>query len=223
MTDHHTDIDRQRDVWRQTYARRPDFLGAEASEPARAALARFQAIGARDVLELGSGQGRDTLHFLAAGLRVTALDYAEEGLAQLTETLAAAGSEGRLATVAADVRGALPFPDATFDACYAHLLLCMALATAELERLVGEIRRVLRPDGLLVYTVRTTQDAHFGLGVGHGDDMFETGGFIVHFFDRALVDRLASGFGVLEVADYEEGKLPRRMFGVTMRRTDRSG
>ena len=96
-------------------------------------------------------------------------------------------------------------------------------AARSLERLVGEIRRVLRPDGLLVYTVRTTQDAHFGLGVGHGDDMFETGGFIVHFFDRALVDRLASGFGVLEVADYEEGKLPRRMFGVTMRRTDRSG
>ena len=46
--------------------------------------------------------------------------------------------------------------------------------------------------------------------------MFETDGFIVHFFDRALIDRLATGFELLEVAEYEEGKLPRRLFGVTM-------
>ena len=30
----------------------------------------------------------------------------------------------------------------------------------------------------------------------------------MHFFDRALIDRLAAGFELLEVAEYEEGKLP---------------
>jgi hypothetical protein len=44
-----------------------------------------------------------------------------------------------------------------------------------------------------VYTVRHVGDAHYEAGVPHGDGMYENGGFIVHFFDRALVERLASG------------------------------
>lgn len=76
----------------------------------------------------------------------------------------------------------------------------------------------LRPGGLLVYTVRTTADAHYGAGVDHGDDRWEMGGFVVHFFDWALVDGLAEGWELLEIADHEEGKLPRRLSAVTMRR-----
>lgn len=218
MTDSDPELDRQRDYWRQTFARRADFLGAEVSEPGEAALARFEAAGVRDLLELGAGQGRDTLRFAGAGLQVTALDYAEEGLVQLRQAAAGIGIADRLETVVADVRARLPFADASFDACYAHLLFCMALTTPELDRLAAEVRRVLRRGGLLTYTVRTTEDAHFGAGVAHGDDMFEMGGFIVHFFDQALVDRLAAGFEILELGRYEEGKLPRRLFAVTMRR-----
>jgi len=44
------------------------------------------------------------------------------------------------------------------------------------------------------------------------------GGFIVHFFDRALVDQLAAGFEVLEIADFEEGDLPRRLWRITEQR-----
>lgn len=212
-----TELDSQRDHWRQTFARRSAFLGTSASEPAADALARFEAAGVHDLLELGAGQGRDTLRFAGAGFNVTALDYADEGLQQLSRDAADAGLDG-IHTVTADVRRPLPFADASFDAGYAHLLFCMALTTSELERLTAEVRRVLRPGGLLVYTVRTTADAHYGVGKDHGDDMFETDGFIVHFFDRALVDHLAQGFDVVEVADYQEGKLPRQLFGVTMRK-----
>ena len=81
------------------------------------------------------------------------------------------------------------------------MLFCMALTTVEIERLTAEVRRVLRPGGLLVYTVRTTADAHFGAGVDRGDDRWETG-----------------GFQILEVTDYEEGRLPRRLAAVTMRK-----
>ena len=56
------------------------------------------------------------------------------------------------------------------------------------------------------------------MGIDRGDDRWETGGFIVHFFDHALIDRLADGFAILEVADYEEGRLPRRLAAVTMRK-----
>jgi hypothetical protein len=81
-------------------------------------------------------------------------------------------------------------------------------------------RRVLRPAGLHVYTVRHIGDAHYGAGTSHGDSMFENGGFIVHFFDRALVDRLVTGFTLLGLSAFEEGSLPRRLWRITLRRED---
>jgi SAM-dependent methyltransferase len=210
----------QREKWSMTFTARPDFLGSEASEPGRAAAERFSAARVADILELGPGQGRDTLLFAGLGFQLIAVDYAEAGLAQITAKAEAAGLAASIRTVLGDVRDPLPLPDASFDACYSHMLLCMALATAEIERLVGEIRRVLRPGGLVVYTVRTTTDAHFGAGIDHGENRWESDGFIVHFFDRELIHRLADGFEILEVAEHEEGRLPRRLAAVTMRKLE---
>jgi SAM-dependent methyltransferase len=210
--------DDQQAQWERTYANRTDFFGKSASEPARAALERFEADGAQDLLELGSGQGRDTLLFLTAGLRVTALDYATDGLEQIASKARAAGVADALSLVTADVRHPLPLEDASFDACYSHMLFNMALTTLELEALMAEVKRVVRRGGLLVYSVRNTSDSHFGAGIDHGDGMFEMGGFIVHFFNRELISHLAHGFDVLDIAEYAEGRLPRRLFAVTMRR-----
>jgi SAM-dependent methyltransferase len=211
----------QREQWERTFATRRDFLGADPSQVARDALDRFAAAGVGDLLELGAGQGRDTRLFLGAGLRVTAADYADPGLQQIRADAAAAGREQWLVTSILDVRGPLPLGDATFDAVFAHMLFCMSLTTPEIESLMGEVRRVLRPGGLLTYTVRNTSDAHFGAGIDHGDDRWEMGGFVVHFFDRAFVERLAAGWEELDLAEYEEGRLPRRLYGVTMRKPGR--
>ena len=62
---------------------------------------------------------------------------------------------------------------------------------------------------------RHTGDAHYGAGTAHGDDIWEQGGFAVHFFDRALVDALADGWTLDEVRPFEEGDLPRRLWRVT--------
>src|SRR5688572_10464690 len=192
------------------------MYGTDPAEPALAAAERFARVHAHRVLELGAGQGRDTLFFADRGFHVVALDYAPVTLNTIATKAAAADIASRVSVVRHDVRDPLPFAENTFDAHYSHMLFCMALSTPELVRLAAEIRRVLRPGGLAVYTVRHTDDAHFGTGIPHGDGMYEHGGFVVHFFDRELVDELASGFELENVVPFIEGDLPRKLWRVTM-------
>jgi SAM-dependent methyltransferase len=214
----HDALGGQRAHWAEALASRADRFGSEPSAPARAAAECFLAAGARDLLELGAGQGRDSLHFARSGLRVEALDFAASGVATIREKARAAGLEHLLAAAEHDCAEALPYPEASFDACYSHMLYCMALSTPRLEALSAEVLRVLRPGGLQIYTVRSTADPDCGAGTSYGDDMCEANGFVVHYFGRDLVKRLARGFDLLDVTEFEEGDLPRRLFRVTQRK-----
>ncbi|MFD9129141.1 class I SAM-dependent methyltransferase [Kitasatospora sp. NPDC059571] len=207
--------DVQRAHWQRTYTEHPEMYGEQPSEPAVRAAGVFRAAGAREVLELGAGHGRDALYFAREGFTVLAADFSPVGLEQLCTAAAAQGTAERVRTVVHDVREPLPLTDGSVDAVYAHMLLCMALSTAEIRALVADVRRVLRPGGTFVYTVRHTGDAHFGAGTGHGDDIWEHGGFAVHYFSRALVTELAEGWRLDEVRPFEEGGLPRRLWRVT--------
>ncbi|MET9433946.1 class I SAM-dependent methyltransferase [Streptomyces sp. NPDC006551] len=209
--------DAQRRHWQDTYTAHPGMYGEQPSAPAVHAAGVFRAAGAKDVLELGAGHGRDALHFARQGFTVRATDFSATGLDQLAEAARTQGVAERVTTTVHDVRGPLPLPDASVDAVFAHMLLCMALSTQEIATAVDEIRRVLRPGGVLVYTVRHTGDAHYGNGTAHGDDIYEHGGFAVHFFPRDLVDALADGWTLEEVHPFEEGDLPRRLWRVTQR------
>lgn len=205
----------QREHWQNTYGAHPGMYGDQPSAPALHAVEILGSVGAKEVLELGAGHGRDSLYFARQGLGVLATDFSAVGLQQLRDRADAAGLRG-LRTAVVDVRDHLPLADESVDAVYAHMLLCMALTTEEIVALVDEIRRVLRPGGAFLYTVRHTGDPHYGSGIAHGDDIFEHGGFAVHFFSRRLVDELAEGWKVLEVNEFEEGELPRRLWNVVL-------
>ncbi|MFF3349110.1 class I SAM-dependent methyltransferase [Streptomyces sp. NPDC002779] len=205
----------QRAHWQQTYGEHPGMYGEEPSDPAVLAAALFHALGAREVLELGAGHGRDALYFAREGFSVTATDFSPAGLEQLREAAVGQAVAGRVTTAVHDVREPLPLADASVDAIFAHMLLCMALSTKEIQALVDEVRRVLRPGGAFVYTVRHTGDAHYQVGTEHGDDIWEHGGFAVHFFPRHLVDDLAKGWSLEDVTAFEEGSLPRQLWRVT--------
>ncbi len=211
-------LDGQRTHWDATFSQKPEMFGVEPSEPALKAAELFKRAGKTNLLELGGGQGRDTLFFAREGFHVTVLDYSQAAIEAITAKVDAAGVADRIIALLHDVREPLPFDNNVFDCCYSHMLFCMAFTALELDSLSQEVRRVLKPGGLNVYTVRRKNDPHYGTGIHRGEDMYEVGGFIVHFFSREKVERLARGFRVLSIDEFEEGGLPRRLFSVTLRK-----
>lgn len=211
-------LNAQSNHWEKTFQNKPDMFGTEPSHAAIEAVDMFKKEGRKKILELGSGQGRDTIFLAQQGLRVYALDYCETGINPMSQKVEDLGLSESITTVCHDVRKPLPFEDEAFDGCYSHMLFCMALTTAELEYLSGEIRRVLKSGGLNIYTARNTNDAHYGTGIHRGEDLYEVGGFIVHFFSREKVEHLAKNYEIVEVEEFEEGALPKKLFRVVLRK-----
>jgi len=160
----------QQSTWDRTYAGAENFFGKEPSELAVSALPLLKESGARDVLELGCGQGRDSYYLCYNGFTVTALDYSESGICQMKEGASTAGICMDLRVH--DAREPLPFPDDSFDAVYSHMFFTMEFSEAEVAFMLRECLRVLRPGGLNIYSVRNDHDPHYGKFEKIGEEMW---------------------------------------------------
>ncbi|MAE11411.1 MAG: class I SAM-dependent methyltransferase [Dehalococcoidales bacterium] len=204
--------------WNNVFSENPDAFGEAPSQSAQKAVGLFKNEGVETVLELGGGAGRDTIYLAQNGFRVSVLDFCDSSVETITRKAQASGLSQSVSAMRHDVRNTIPFGDESFDACYSFGLYCGALLTTELEFLSDEIRRVLKPGELNVYSVRTTEDPRYGTGTHRGGDMYEVGPFIVHFFSKEKVEHLAKGFEIIDIDEFEEGDLPRRLFRVTLRK-----
>ena len=92
------------------------------------------------------------------------------------------------------------------------MLYCMALTTNDLKKLNNEIKRILKPGGINIYTVRHTNDGDFKNGIHVGEDLYENDGFIVHYFSKEKVNSLLDGFNNIALEEFEEGTFPRKLF-----------
>lgn len=211
-------LDKQLPHWESTFAANQEMFGTEPSEAARQAADLFKRNGMTRILELGAGQGRDTIFFAQQGFHVHALEYTALGVETITKKAETLGLSHLITVIQHDARNPFPFEDKNIDACYSHMLFCMAFTTKELENLSAEIRRVLKDGGLNVYTVRNTDDKHYGTGIHRGEDMYEVNGFIVHFFSKEKVEHLAKGYEIVEITRLQEGPLPRELFMVTLKK-----
>lgn len=212
-------LDRQQPHWENVFSNSKARFGDESSYPARKAAELFKKEGVKKILELGGGQGRDSCFFAGQGFEVTVIDYTENGVLTIREKAESLGFSESVTVLRHDVRNPLPFEVESFDACYSHMLYCMALTTEELKALCAEVRGVLKPGGINLYTARNTTDAHYKTGIHRGEDMYEIkGGFIVHFFSREKVEKLAAGFESFGFEEFEEGELPRKLYLVNMRK-----
>jgi len=113
--------------------------------------------GCKSVLDLGSGLGRHSILFAKAGYKVTACDISKEGLDYLKKWQKEENVDIRC--VHADMKN-LPFPDNGFDSLFAYHSISHA-DTEGFQQILGEIKRVLKPNGKLFCTLCSKETWHF--------------------------------------------------------------
>ncbi len=190
------------------------MFGLDPSLSAKKALELFKEKNIHKIVEIGAGLGRDTLFFAKNLIHITALDYSPSGIDVINQKTKKNNLSNYISSKLFDVRQRLPFEDNSIEACYSHMLYCMALTTSDLNKLNNEILRILKPGGINIYTVRHTNDGDFQNGIHIGEDLYENDGFIVHYFSEDKVNSLLNGFKNISLEKFEEGNFPRRLFFV---------
>ena len=154
------------------------------------------------VLELGCNEGADTSWLREHGYSVVACDLDGAALAECARRVPGA----RL--VRLDLRVPLPFGIATFGAVVAGLSLHY-FDWDVTERIMADLHRALRPDGLLLVRVNSTKDVHFG-AVGHpaiDPGFYRVGDRTKRFFDEPTLRRLlADRWRLRSLEEYETSR-----------------
>lgn len=163
---------------------------------------RFKTHVVTRVLDHGCGSGRHTVYLASQGFEVFGLDIAPTGLSTTIQKLATEGLTGHV-TLADMLQ--LPYEDEFFDAIISVRVIHHN-RLAVIRETVEEMRRVLKPQGLVWVTVPVPK----GHGSKHGreiepDTWVPSGGIEKglphHLFTEARLRDLFQQFSILELRE----------------------
>jgi len=171
-------------------ARDKRILAAPPSQSAKNAGWAFLAREKRFVLDLACGIGRDTFYLEQCGLGIVGVDAALNGLrvAQRIKSERGAVSE----FIMADAK-CLPFKDGSFEGIYCFGLLHEFTDEGWEEDVVcvmGEIKRLLGDDGLLILTVLSGEP--------------EAGLPAVQLYSRQMFEKATEALRAIEIKTYDD-------------------
>jgi cyclopropane fatty-acyl-phospholipid synthase-like methyltransferase len=187
-------------IWDRVYSNDSAFFGEEPSDFAQKCYSDFKRYDVKTLLELGCGQGRDSIFFASNGLNVHAIDSSKVAIENINQKIK--GKNIALHLSHFEVRQDLPFDSNYFDAVYSHMFYNMRFTYEELSYLFKESSRVLKNNGLLYFSVRSDKDVFYNKGKKIDSNIYEINGFQIRFFTKIQIKSFLSDY--FEIKNIEE-------------------
>ena len=153
------------------------------------------------LIDLGCGNGRDSIYFHDIGLKVTAIDSSKEAIASIDNALS-------IFAVCDDFVTAKALYCVDYDYCYARWSIHSINQTQQ-DELLPNIFNALKDDGLLFVEARTVNDSKYGYGKKLGENEFFSDGHYRRFIDVAVFKEqlIETGFEVIYCEESNEFSL----------------
>lgn len=193
------------EIWNKVYGSDASFFGDGPSNFGLDCYEEFKKQGVKKILELGCGQGRDTIFFASNGIDVVALDASEVGIDALSKITTERNYP--ISPVIHDASNGIPFDDSYFDAIYSHMFFNMRFSADKLEHLFIDVNRVLKNKGPNLFSVRSDHDSMYRKGTLLEDNIYDINGFQIRFFTKSEVEDIImkTGFELYKITEaYEE-------------------
>ncbi len=157
---------------------------------AKQAIEHFPKQG--QILELGCGQGQDSLFFAKSGYEVLATDFSESALdeakKQITDEI-----KYKIGFQLLDLNYPLPFQSDSFEVVYSHLAVHY-FGEVRTKALFDEIYSVLKPGGIFAILTNTIEDPEVASGKKLEEEFYEIGDIPKRYFSVESMRKFTSKF-----------------------------
>lgn len=151
------------DIWDREYEEAPTIPSSLRAAPAHALveLMRTCELPAARVLDLGCGNGRNSLFLASLGMQVIALDFCPKAVALTRRRVEEAGLSASVKAVNQDLLDGIPGGDETYDLVMDAYSLCHLTRDEDQQRVMHEVARVLKPGGYFIKIHVDSSDAYY--------------------------------------------------------------
>ena len=145
----------------------------------------------KTLLDLGCGDGRDSVYFFDKGLKVTAVDFSVSGIKKLKE------KNSNINCVLGDIRK-IKLKENSFDIIYAHLSLHY-FDDKTTNNVFAKLHNALKKKGLIFIKCKSVDDDLFGQGQKVAENMYKKG-HIRHFFSKEYMMEKLKNFKIIKIS-----------------------
>ena len=172
---------------------------------------------ATPILDLGCGSGNDTLYLINKGKKVISCDQSSNAIKNIKKNFPEVYD-----TKCFDMLDGMPFKDNSFDIIIADLCLHYFRGN-DTFRILNEIKRILTPNGYLIFRVNSINDVNHGAGEGNEVEhhLYETSdNRLKRFFDEEDIRYFFEGFEIeyLNEEIMTRYKLEKRLYRCLVRK-----
>ena len=177
-----TDFKRDTDYWNEYYAKN---MAVNLPSPfAKFVYENYLTTG-KDLLEIGCGNGRDSIYFASKGITVTAIDASDFIINELNQQ----NNVKNIKFLCGNFVDSEIIYSQTYDYCYSRFSLHAVSAKQE-ETLLDNIQKSLKIGGKLFIEVRSIHDELYGKGVEVGRNCFVNNGHFRRFIDKSELEKI---------------------------------
>ncbi len=145
----------------------------------------------KTLLDLGCGDGRDSVYFFNKGLKVTAVDFSLSGIKKLKS------QNPKINCILADIRK-MKLKANSFDVIYAHLSLHY-FDDKTTNKIFNNLYHTLKKKGLIFIKCKSVDDTLFGEGEKISENMYKKG-HTRHFFSKEYMREKLKKFKVIKIS-----------------------
>lgn len=177
--------------WNDIYSKE-NYFGTGQTILANLAKVLIDKYSIQRILELGCGQGRDSIFFADCGYDVTALDISENAIKSV-EKIKNEHNLSNLKLIVHDVKKSFGFLNNTFDLIYSNLALQFFELT-QLDKIFSNIYDIMNDDSLFLFSTKKSGDKYFNFGNKITDNAFEYKGVTRFFFDKPKIENTLKNY-----------------------------
>ena len=154
----------RREIWDREFSELRVIPSSTRNTPSKALLLFSGLLRFRDMkraLDVGCGNGRNSLYLAETGLLVDAADFSQVAIQTTKGRCERAGLAERVQVHEHDLQHALPFKAETFDLSLDFYVSCHFLDAQMKQRYISELFRTTKPGGYLISALFAPSDEYY--------------------------------------------------------------